>query len=105
VDDEQKQVFAPQYKPAPTLRPSEGEPERPRFAPAYQGRRGVQAQPANRGQTPNVVFNQWRGMFSNANPHVIGTQYLAQQTNLTSVVTGQLQVRSGLRAVVFDVDV
>lgn len=43
-------------------------------------------------------------MFSNANPHVLGAQFLAVQRNMNSAVTGQLQCRSGMRAVKFDVD-
>jgi hypothetical protein len=40
-------------------------------------------------------------MFSNANPHGLGTDFTADQVNTVSIVTGQVNTRGGLVKVVF----
>lgn len=127
MDEQENPRFRPQFSPPPDIRAGEGEDAPPRYTPAFSplpNIRGGETEPlpakysagfsqpprirdqlADRGRVPSVTFNHWKGLFSNANPHVIGNQYLQVQRNLTSAITGQLQVRSGMRAVEFDVDV
>lgn len=50
----------------------------------------------------SVRIRQWRGMVSNANPHLLGDQFVQYQENMCSIVHGQVYGRAGLRAVTFE---
>lgn len=53
-------------------------------------------------QATAVVLRAWKGMLSNASPHVLGVEYVQIQENAQSVVGGQLWGRAGMREVQFE---
>ena len=97
-----KRFTPPEGRPAPfSGSGAEPEPSIPRLS--------LQVQPARPMQQGNTIpvagvvsLRSWKGMNSNASPHLLAEHAVAIQVNVNSIVLGQIQGRGGLRAVSFE---
>ena len=53
-------------------------------------------------ENSSVELREWKGLYSNANPHSLGAEFNTVQENAVSIVAGQIQTRGGLVKVVFE---
>lgn len=52
-------------------------------------------------QVKGAIFESFGGLMTNADAHDLGTRYARTQTNMTSLVPGELRVRKGHTSVDF----